>query len=212
MYRSAKIIPVVEGKGDQLAVPELVRKILEQKQRYDISVVKGKQTHGKPNLVRSLPKYLHYAIIDGCDAILVVVDADHQCPRQVAEELAQQVVDLQLRVPVSIVCPKRCFETWFLGSLALGKGGGIRKVLSLRHDVFPPEDPEAFASPKRWLTRHMPGGSAYKETVHQAALARGIDVGLLYGNSRSFRRMCSAVDELVKGIDEQSAAVNPFHH
>ena len=71
--RPPNIIAIVEGDGDVAAVPDLLRRILwERLFRYDIQAPKPKQAHGKPNLLKKFEKFLHYAIIDNCDAILVI--------------------------------------------------------------------------------------------------------------------------------------------
>lgn len=84
MARLPGIVPIVEGPGDKDAVPGLMRRILGQLDRYDIVVSQAKVTSGKRNLPRKFEKFLTYAMEDDCTAILVLLNADDECPRQQA--------------------------------------------------------------------------------------------------------------------------------
>jgi hypothetical protein len=59
-------------------------------------------------------------------------------------------------------------------------------------------DAEDIVNPKQWLTDRMPPGRAYKETADQPALSSHIDLDLAHANSRSFRRLCHAVEQLLE--------------
>ena len=80
------IVPVVEGDGDADALPELLVRILQEKyERYDVAVLRGKtkvvKANGRQNLEKKLDKFLgHAQNKPECAAILVVVDADEDCP------------------------------------------------------------------------------------------------------------------------------------
>ena len=200
------IVPVVEGDGDADALPELVVRILQEKyNRYDVFVLHGKtkvvKTNGRQNLEKKLDKFLgHAQNKPKCGAILVLVDADSDCPVALAQQLSQRCDQIGTRYPVQIVCAYRSYESWFLASLNTVKG---------RHGIpntaAPLDDPEAVPKPKQWLSDQMPSGQAYKETIHQASLSRVIDLDLACRNSRSFRRLCHALEQLVSTIDTLSA-------
>ena len=132
MNRRPNIATIVEGDGDVKAVPGLLRRILgERLLRYDIQATKSKPAHGKPNLLKKFEQFLQYAVIDNCDAILVILDADEECPVSEARTLANRATALNLTVPVAIVYAKNEYETWFIASLSECTGKAIRARLGI---------------------------------------------------------------------------------
>jgi hypothetical protein len=200
------IVPVVEGPGDVQAFPVLLRKILyERISRYDIQIGNPKNGNGRGNLLKRFENYLEYAAIEPrCGAILVLIDSDDDCPVNLAKNLADRCAAVATGKPTVIVCAAREYESWILASLSTVKGNsGISEVASLTGDT------ETFKGVKGWLTNQMPLGRAYKETLHQAALTNWIDLNLAHDNSRSFRRLCHAVQELIDSLDNGSGIITP---
>ena len=210
MVTGHNIIAIVEGPGDKKAVPALLRRILwERFDRYDIDVSKTKVANGKPNLVKRLEDFLGYALIDGCTAILILLDADTDCPAQLARELAQRAAALNLQVPMAVACPKHEYEAWFISSLSDSDEDNIRRHLGMGESVITPEIAEDVRDAKAWITNRMPRDRAYKETTDQVALTHHIDLELVHNRSRSFRRLCHALEELVYAIDHRVRVVTP---
>lgn len=197
------IVPVVEGDGDADALPGLLNRILLQRfKRYDIVVPEGKskvvKTNGRPKLISKLERFLRHAQNKpNCGAILVLVDADMDCPVTLAQQLSQRCEQIGTRCPIQVVCAHRSYESWFLASLDT-----IRGHHSIANSAFLDCKVEEIARPKQWLTDQVPSGQAYKETTHQASFSRSIDLKVAYRNSRSFRRLCHAVEQL---LDEMGA-------
>ena len=52
----------------------------------------------------------------GCTAILVLLDADKDCPRELGIELARRACAAAIGLPVAVVCAKREYENWFLAT------------------------------------------------------------------------------------------------
>lgn len=195
------IVPIVEGPGDVSALPQLLVRILHQMHgRHDIFVAQGKSrvvnAQNRSNLEKKLDKFLgHAQNKPDCGAVLVLVDADEDCPVSEFQKLSQKCRESGVSVPVQVVYAHREFESWFLASLESIRGiHGISEEASLKGEV------EAVGNPKRWITDQMPQGVAYKETTHQAALSSHIDLDLAYRRSRSFRRLCRAVEQLVSAM------------
>ncbi len=205
-----KIAAIVEGDGDRQALPGLLRRILlEGLCRYDIAIMKPKVAKGKPALLKRLEQFVRYALIDECHSILVLVDADDECPYEKSTCLATEVSRLNLRVPVAIVYAKSEFETWFVCNLRDGEGARIRQRLEISEAVIAPDNVEAITGAKEWLTKRMPRNRAYQETRDQEVLVHYIDLTLTNERSRSFRRLCHAVEELVVAMDNCLATVTP---
>lgn len=205
------LVPIVEGDGEMEAVPLLVRKVLEGRcGRLDVAVAKPKNAHSKDKLVRDLERYVRYAAMTpGCEGILVLLDVHDDCAKGLAPDLAQRSRELNLRVPVAIVCAVREYEAWFLASLETLRGKSIKGKPGLLDSAEYTQPVEQLSGVKEWLTKHMPPGRAYKETTDQAPLTEHIDFTLAFDRSRSFRRLCHAVVQLVQAMDRGENAVTP---
>ena len=209
MSRDSGIVSIVEGKGDQHAVPGLVRKILWQCSRFDVPVGRAIATQGKPVLLKKFENFLQYALDNGCAAILVLLDADDECPRTEVDGLVKRVTALSLNVPVAIVYAKCEYETWFICSLSPDHGEKIRERLGVPTHVVAPECPETIRDAKKWLNVRMRRHRAYRETVDQEPLTHHIELDLARSRSRSFRRLWHAIEELVQAVDQGTARVTP---
>ena len=205
------IVPIVEGDGEVEAVPLLLRRVLgERHGRYDIRIQKPINARGKTKLLRKFGSFLEYARRDQeCNAVLVLLDGDDDCPRDLATELAQTAAGLNMGVPVAVVCAHREYETWFIASLDSETGDTIRATLGLSETAFHEGDVESIASPKGWIQVRMPQRSGYKETQDQPALTPFIDIEHTQRRSRSFQRLCHAVEELLCAIDSGTPVVTP---
>lgn len=192
------IVPIVEGAGDAVAFPRLLQRILQEKlQRSEVEIAVGKQNvvtaHNSGQLQTNLSKYLlHAQRKPGCGGILVLIDTDDKyCPIDLANELHSQVVDSDVSKPVQIVCAHQEYESWFLASLRTIRGN---LCIDPKAEMERPVEEEG--SPKGWLSRKMPVGRSYKPTSHQLALTERVDLELACANSRSFRRLCHALELL----------------
>ena len=100
MNDNPSIVTIVEGDGEVGAAPGLIRRVLwERLGRYDISLLKPKRARGKSDLLKKFEKFLGYAIIENADAILVLLDADEECPVEKAVCLAHRASISNLGVP-----------------------------------------------------------------------------------------------------------------
>ena len=188
------IIPIVEGDGDVKAVPLLIRRLLEDYQRWEWSVGHPKKAGSIIAFSQNLSRFLHYAQAeDDCGAILVLLDLDDGCPLREATDLAEKSRLLNQPHPVAIVLAHREYEAWFLASLTTICGS-----YDLPPDLVYVGDVEARRGAKQWLTAHMPPGKAYKATFHQAKLTQRIDFEIARQHSRSFRRLSHAIEELTR--------------
>lgn len=201
-----KIVPIVEGDGEVTAIPVLLRKILWQIARFDIQVARPKNANGKGNLTKEggLEKFIRYSWKErDCGAILVLLDADKDCPLLLAQNLARRVEAIGLLFPVAIVVAKRMYETWFLASIAT-----IAGQLDLPDGLIPPPNIEDVPNPKAWIEEHFPAGRAYKETQDQEAMTNLMDIDLA-SSARSFQRMIHAISQALEAIDTGENVVTP---
>lgn len=204
-----KIVPIVEGDGEVTGVPVLLRRILWQIPRYDIQVARPKNANGRGNLTKQggLEKFIRYSWKErDCGAILVLVDADKECPLSLAQDFSSRVEAIGLLFPVVIVVAKRMYETWFLASISTISGH-----LDLPKGLIPPPNVEDVPNPKAWIEERFPAGRAYKETQDQEAMSNLIDIPLA-SSARSFKRLLHAIHQALEAIDSGEKVVTPRNH
>ncbi len=213
----ANIVPIVEGTGEQKALPTLCHKILREMGRSDVFISAPITAKGKGNITRpgGLEKFLDAAFHEpNCAATLVLLDADKACALRLAESLSKRVNVHGTRVPVVIVVATCEYEAWFLASLPTIVGKSIRTNFVLPDSTVLDGDPEAKQDVKGWITAQLPKVNgrrrvAYDEAEDQLSMTRLIDVTLARDNSRSFRRLCHAIEQIVEAIDNSTIVVTP---
>ena len=170
-----KLIAIVEGHGDVQAVPVLLRRVLYEKlQIFDIEVAPPIRI-SKNKLLKQgeLERGVEFAArrTSPTDGIIVLFDADGDCPAQLAPEVVVRAKKCRPDRRISVVIAKSEFESWFVA--AAESLAGCR---GLPADLAAPEDAERIRNAKGWLSRHKPPGSAYRETLDQAAFASRVDL------------------------------------
>ncbi len=207
-----KIVPIVEGNGEVEAVPALLSKLLAEMQRFDIYVGDIANAHGCGNLIRpgGVERFVGNACTKrDCGAILILMDADKQCPVELAMSLSERVGAMGVRLPVTIVIAKCEYEAWFLASLETIAGQEFEGRPGLPARLTYSGDVETVVGAKSWISQNLPKGRIYKETLDQLAMTRLIDTDKARERSRSFRRLCHALEEIVTAIDNGQRIVTP---
>jgi hypothetical protein len=215
------IVPIVEGRGEVDAVPILLRGWLRFRGYRNVEVHPDGPVHagGKGNIVaaydsvleRGVEHFTRLAWLRRPDAILILVDADEDCPVTLAADLlARARTRVPHDCPIGVVVANREYEAWFLAAFASAK---FRKALvgqrcrPRQHSLPRGMDVEAIADCKRRLetliafekgessSRHP---ARYKEPVHQPALTRILPFTRgMTRRSRSFRKLLEELDELL---------------
>lgn len=125
-------------------------------------------------------------------SILVLLDADDDCPAELAPALLNRAQSARPDRRVSVVLAKREFEAWFLASAQ-----SLAGRFSFPADMEAPDDPEGVRGAKEWLSRHRPAGHPSKETVDQAALASAFDIGQAREHSPWLGKFCRELEALL---------------
>ncbi len=169
------IATIVEGHGEVEAVPVLLRRIVQHLSPDCILDVprpirvKRNKILQSGELERAVALAAYRTKQDGC--VLVLLDANGDCPAEVASQILERAGATGQNRNVRAVLAKMEYEAWLLAaadSLA-GKRG-------IDDAVRPPDDPEAIKDAKGWLSARMPPGQPYRETIHQAALSAVLDL------------------------------------
>lgn len=191
---------LVEGPGDQEAVPVLIGRLLrEEKKRFDWLAEKKHvmKVHGLERLRKELPVYMeHLRGKPACDGALILLDLEDALPCEEAPRLAADIAACELPFPVGVVFAYREYEAWFLAGLP-----SVAASTTLLADGLTYQgDPEARRGVKEWLSSQMPRGRKYEPTQHQALFTRSLDFRQAR-QAPSFRRLERALDELLHAVD-----------
>lgn len=182
-----KIVPIVEGHGECEAVPVLLRRIAAAAQ-HQVEIARPiRQPKGRllkePDLRRAIG-LASFQTQPG-DGILVLLDADDDCPAEQAPRLLQWARTERADRRIAVVFAQREFEAWFLAaSRSLVAAGKLPAGTSA------PPDAQAIADAKGWLSQAM--GRRYSPTLDQPAFAAIFDLGTA--------RACSSFDKLVREV------------
>lgn len=185
------MIAIVEGHGDVAAVRVLLRRVLQEKlQRYDVEIEPPIRVP-KDKLLK--PGELERAInlaarrTSAADGIVVLIDADDDCPAELAPAMATRAAESRSDRRISVVIAKSEFESWFVA--AADSLAGYR---GLSPNLAAPANAERIRDAKGWLSSNMPTGSTYRETIDQAAFASRINL--------EQARQCPSFDKFVREI------------
>ncbi len=187
-----RIVPIVEGRAEVESVPLLLRRLLfEELRRYDVTITHPVRI-GRLKILRAgeLERALRLARLrtEGCDAILVVIDADDDAPCELGPRLLALAGQALAELPCKVVLAKREFESWFLGSIE-----SLRGKRGIADDAELGEDPEAPRDAKGRLLKLMAAGQTYVEVDDQPAFAAIFDMQMA-------RRRCPSFDKLVRDV------------
>ena len=103
--------------------------------------------------------------------ILILLDADDDCPKELAAEMLRRAEAARQDRIIRVVLAKREYEAWFLAAVH-----SISGRLGIDETIAPPRQPESIRGTKEWLSRRMPKGRAYSPTSDQPALTAVFDM------------------------------------
>lgn len=187
------LIPIVEGQSEVRAIGGLLRRMLTDMGVYDVEIarpfrVKRGRVVRAGELERSVTQALRSR--GGATGVLVILDADDDCPAELASKLRQRASSFP--VPVCVVLPKAETEAWILASIE-----SLRGQRGIRDDAECPADPEAIRNAKGALSQRMGGNRGYVATDDQPALLASMDLDLASKRSPSFAKLTRDLAALV---------------
>lgn len=124
--------------------------------------------------------------------ILVLVDADSDCPATLVPGIRQMAAEHARGLDVACVMAKLEYETWFVAAAE-----SLGDHLSLGEDDVVPEDPEQTGARKAWIEKRFKGGK-YSETVDQPKMTAKMDLQLCRRRSPSFDKLCRELEQRIE--------------
>ncbi len=184
------IVPIVEGQGEVEAVPILLRRILHSWEAFACDIRRPirvkRQRVVKPG---ELERVLELAAMQpGCRAVLLLLDAEEDCPAILGPALLERAQKARPDIPCRVVLAKAKYECWFVGSIE-----SLRGQCGIRADAAAPDSPEEMKGAKAWLTQHMEHRRTYQEVDDQPPLTASFDIELA-------QRSCPSFDKLLRDL------------
>ena len=198
------IVSIVEGYSEVESVPALLRRYLATTGLYGLEVARPIRV--KRNLVVK-PNELEKAVelarrqYPEIKALLVVLDADTDCPGSLGPELlarAERAAHGQFEC--AVVLPKTELESWFVASVT-----SLRGQRGISPGAIPPSDPEEVSDAKGWLTRWMVD-KTYVEVDDQPAFTERFDLSAALSSCRSFQKFDKAVRAILSSVSGPPAS------
>lgn len=190
---------IVEGHGDDLAVPIVVRRVASIELPAAVVIAETMIRRDRGRLVQQRQLATDVDLVarkmDGPAAILVVLDADDDCPATLGPELLRWAQGGRPDVPVAVVLAMREFESWFLAAAE-----SLRTHHKLPDSLECHPQPDTVRDAKGWLTRQMTRPTVYSPSVDQPALARIFDLEMARARSDSFDKCYREISRLLRTL------------
>lgn len=166
------IASIVEGHGEVAALPILLRRVAN-------AVAPSTPVHvPRPIRVKrqlvvkpgELERYVDFAARRAGPAgtILILLDADKDCPADLAIDLLQRANAARSDRRIRAVLAKVEYEAWFIAATtSISDHYGV--------DAKPPPDPESIRDAKGWIGRNVLHAT-YHPTLHQPKLTAAFDL------------------------------------
>jgi hypothetical protein len=185
-----KIATIVEGDGEVAALPILLRRLNSWLSPGEyLDVLPPIRVHRDRFLNRDEEFRRHLLLAAGkCGDfgwILILLDADDDCPADLAPKLLERARSHVPHRPISVVLANREYEAWFIASAE--SLHGYRGFSFSSQELVEAERPR---NAKGWVGEHMSSGT-YRETTDQPAFSARMCLQMAFDRSRSFRKLCS---------------------
>ena len=186
---------IVEGQGDVQSIPLIIRRIAYETAVYDLTIRPIRISRTKLVRAGELERAIELGarLAGAAGGVLVVVDADDDCPGQLGPTLQQRAVNARPDVPSRVVLAAKEKEAWYIAAIE-----SLRGRRGLPRDVTRPENPEGIRAAKEWIGRRMEQ-KGYSEITDQAAFAQLFDFTAARQFARSFGKLEREVLRLLAG-------------
>lgn len=184
-----RIASIVEGDGEVAALPVLLRRLNEWRPGQDYAQALPPIRVHRDRFLRREDEFRKQLLLAAAKSgeqgwILVVLDADDDCPATLAGEVYRRAKQHVPHRRLSVVLAKREYEAWFIAAArSLDGHRGFR----CPNDA--PTDAETPRGAKGWMRQNIEGGT-YSEVLDQPAFTAFFDLQMAFDNSRSFRKLC----------------------
>lgn len=199
--RTVSLACIVEEYGEVQALPILIRRIvaeLDPNVRVYIPQPVARVSRSgfvqRGELEREIERATRKNGTSG--AILVLLDADDDCPATLAPRLLQRARAARSDMPIAVVLAQREYEAWFIAAAA-----SLRGLQGLSDTLTPPANPEEITGAKEWLRKNMLRNRKYDPPLDQPELTRHFDL--------QSALVCRSFDKLYRDVARLLAELEP---
>ena len=191
----SKLHLIVEGDGDRLALPVLVRKILEVHALHHIQLTPPQISGDIRKVFKRLGDFMAYGLKNACP-ILWVLDCDDKmddvvgCPVRHVTNLRAAIEDQGIHQPQPV---EFAFFTKEFESLFLAEQRAIKDYYHLPGTLQIDAGAALRRDAKGEISKLLGKERGYKETIDQAKLAARLDLPTCRAVSRDFRHLEDAI-------------------
>jgi hypothetical protein len=192
------IQPIVEGEGDLYAIPVLLRRICYDMECGLGAVIATPMKVPRSKMVKEecFKRYVRIANSQpGCKLILLFMDADDDCAKEVSEKLRSWIDEESICVKCEIIVIPREYECWLIAALE-----SLRGIRGISENAISHTCPERVRNPKIIITKFMAGSAAYHESADQAALTGRLDLNVVRQKCKSFSRLVAKIESSFPSI------------
>lgn len=191
----AYIASIVEGHGENQAVPKLLHRIAQDLEFPDVLRINPPIRIKSGSFLNDLSYFQKYVSLAAAKAaqesgfVLILLDCDDDCPAQIGPRLLSQAKSVRSDVNYIVALAYREFESWFIAAISsLGGHHGIPAGLTS------PQHLEEIRDAKGWLGQRME--STYDPIVHQYKMVQEINLNEAKQSSSFLRFYNKIRDEL----------------
>ncbi|MGW7610048.1 DUF4276 family protein [Streptomyces sp. NPDC054766] len=192
------IAPIVEGHGEERALHGLLQRLVPHLLPGAYADIQRPHRIPRDRMLKPDPLATALTVVTARTptptGVVALLDADDDCPVELAQRLRGHAQVSHAHVPLVAVVAVREFEAWFLAGAA-----GLAGRAGLPADLTPPSAPETIRGAKEWISRHMPRGATYQETAHQPSFATCFDLDAARSGAPSFDKFCRDILFLLTG-------------
>ena len=195
------VAPIVEGEGDERAIPKLLHRIVQEFcPDTFVTFIPGKVLSAS-KIVKPDDECLQEAVQLAARKlaqrrepavrrlILILIDADGQCAAQLGPELKRRAISYASNVEIATVIAVDEYETWFVAAAE-----SLAEFIVVNEQEVP-NDPETRGAKKKWIEDRF-RGIKYKETVDQPKFSAKMDLNLCRSRSPSFDKLCREIERM----------------
>lgn len=177
---------IVEGHSEVVSLPILLERLNARTtpERY-VTIARPPVRVSKDGFLNKESDFVRYLrlaaakVLPG-EGVLVLLDADKDCPATRGPEILERARSVVPDRRVSVVLANREYEAWLIAG-----AGSLARVDRSADDGR--VDPDAVLGAKAWLDRRMSSG--YNTRVDQPRLTSAVDLDAVERDSRSFRKL-----------------------
>lgn len=183
------IASIVEGDGEVHALPILLRRMNQWRPAPEYPQVLPPIRVHRDRFINREDEFRKQLLLAAAKCgdegwILVVLDADDDCPASLSTTLYARAKQHVPHRRLSVVLANREYESWLIAAAqSLDGHRGFRCPSEHTTDAEAPRDA------KGWLRRQMESGN-YSVVLDQPAFTAKFDLQQAHDNSRSFRKLC----------------------